>query len=170
MFPDHISVPAILVEAGFIAEPGFHVHAIIPRSSTLLALFMLHESKRQVVMIERINGKWTPSTLQTQSEWDPVQARQNTSSSPQPISQLSLSRYAPATHDGSPPESGWITLTGVAALDAEAVIAKTALEVRPAVVTADGTFAMVVRGGWSERPRISVQTVDHDLIEMVYPT
>jgi hypothetical protein len=171
---DDASVPSILNEVGFEPPPGYLVNTVVPRTSSLLALLLLSDSRRRVVIIEKIDGRWRLPTMQMESPWDPNHPRPDVTDELNGIAQLSTSRYSTAdpawAHAGDrAPETAWIAVTGVAAWDAEGVMIRTAGDRHAAPVAASGIFVGLVRGRWSERPRMTVQTTGLDFVDIIRP-
>jgi hypothetical protein len=165
-----LSVPGILGALGFEPPPGYRVNTAVPRTSSLLTLLLLSDSRRRIVMIEKIAGQWRLPTMQMESPWDPNQPRPDVTDELNGIAQLSISRYSAAARDGDgPPETGWIAVTGIAARDAEGVLIRTEQDRHPAPVAASGTFVGLVRGRWRERPRLTVQTTELNFVDIIQP-
>lgn len=123
-----LSMAEILQRGNFDPGPGFRINTIVPRTETLLVLLLLSDSQRQVVMIEHSDVEWEVVS-RVGLHWDPDGLRPDVTQPVGGIAQLGTTRYAPAQPGGGPPTSGWITVSGVAARDAEGVLAKTGSDV-----------------------------------------
>lgn len=165
---DDLSVPGILKALGFEPPPGYQITIVVPRTSALMTLLLLSDTRRRIVVIEKIAGQWRLPTMQMETPWDPSQTRPDVTDELNGIAQLSLASYSAVDGDG-PPDTGWIAVTGIAARDAAGVIARTEADRHSAPVTHGGLFLNIVRGGWKERPRITVQTKDHRVFDIIRP-
>jgi hypothetical protein len=159
--PSHISVPEVL--ALLDADSRQQVFAAVPRED-VIALLLLGETVRQVLIVERAKGRWTLPGTRTQTAWTYPSERPRVTEGPLGIAQLSI------TQSASPgdryPETGWTAITGVAAQDAEIVSVRSDIDSFAAAVSPDGIFLALLRAPWRSRPRITVVTHEQQRIEV----
>jgi hypothetical protein len=157
----HISVPDVV--ALLDADSREQVFAAVPRDD-VLALLLLGDSARQVLIVERYETQWVLPEMRTRTSWIFPTERPRFTEEPMGIAQLSITQSA--SRGVLSPVTAWTAVTGVAAHDAEIVSVRSDLDSFAAAVSSDGIFLALLRAPWRGRPRVTVVTHDQRRIEI----
>ncbi|MEU2043686.1 hypothetical protein [Nocardia niwae] len=147
--------PAVEVAARRVADfdPGLTPVAVSVRPD-VAAVVLESADKRFTVFVVNRDGQWVPPEF-TSGTPRRVRDRDDVTGVP-PLYNMSRRWFGPTVES----EVGWLSVTGLAALDAVEVVLTSALEQTVSPISDSGLAFGVVRASKEDRPTIEIRTRD----------
>jgi hypothetical protein len=157
------TIPVVEIVERISLDDGFQVHTVVPREEGVVAVLLVRDGKRRLLIIEEHEGDWVYPTLVPEAVWDATASRRESTVEPMGIGQLWSVQSAYPSADERP-ESGWVAMTGVCSYDAEAVSIRSDIDSYVAAVTISGLFVGVLRSSWKRRLEVEVHTTSGEIV------